>query len=604
MSAYRFRVRRVNSYNLVMPIAAPRRLGVAGLLGLLAGALVLMFAPGNPGALRLLGIGLFWWYAVLAAPLAAVLLVAGSQRFTTRPGSASHRSTILAIAAWTSPVLLALVAARALAGGPDAPALALAALIAPLIAFLLPIAAGDGRPNLVATLAVTAGLGFMLWANLLLFADVAGLLGLPRWATAALATLVALLTVELAQAADTGARRQPRRAARGRADGAGGAPLYQIALRGGGLTLLYTSALGFVALVAIIAATLVVSPWGAWREIASRPALTFGERSPWVTEGRTLARPTALDFTEGHRVTALSPATYRVVEPGRFREGQLRPGETLSLRAGDRLVLDAGTRLRFEAGKRIPGAPASGVVWADPPERGGLSAILETLGTMVTLVGGALALVGSRPTLGARAVYAGSGILLVLVLSALCLGVFGAYAAPGLSIGVPALAATFDLPAAIVPGPRGRALGALGAGVLLVLFAATALALRDVLGRALRRPKGESDAGPRAELTRPIMRVFLVAACAASLWGGEAAGALLTGLGLAASATLGARLADDEPATRLVGSVAGVIVFAGFAMLGPHLPIWASVIGTYPALAAVPLAWAATRAWDAVGSRR
>jgi hypothetical protein len=594
----------VNSYNRVMPIAAPRRGRVAGLLGLLAGALVLMFAPGNPGALRLIGIGLVWWYAAFAAPLAAVLLVAGSQRPASRSGSGSHRSMVLAIAAWTSPVLLALVAARALAGGPDAPALALAAVVAPLIAFLCPAASGGQRPNLVATLAVGAGLGFMLWANLLLFADVAGLLGLPRWATATLATLVALLTVELAQVADTGVPRAPRRSARGRAQG-NGARLYQIALRGGGLTLLYTSALGFVALVAIIGATLVVSPWGAWREVASRPALTFGERSPWVTEGRTLARPIALDFTEGHRVTALSAATYRVVEPGRFREWQLRPGETLSLRAGDRLVLDAGARLRFEAGKRIPGAPASGVAWADPPERGGLAAVLEALGTLVTLVGGALALVGSRPALGARAVYAGSGLLLVLVLSALCLGVFGAYAAPGLSIGVPALAATFDLPAAIVPGPMGRALGALGAGVLLVLFAATALALREVLGRALRRPKDESDApGPRAELTRPIMRVCLVAACVASLWGGEASRALLTGLGLAASATLGARLADDEPATRLVGSVVGVIVFAGFALLGPRLPTWASVIGTYPALAAVPLAWGASRAWEGLASSR
>ena len=244
-------------------------------------------------------------------------------------------------------------------------------------------------------------------------------------------------------------------------------------------------------------------------------------------------------------------------------------------------------------------------MWADPPERGGLTAVLEALGTLVTLVGGALAIVGSRPTLGARAVYAGSGLLLVLVLSALCLGVFGAYAAPGLSIGVPALAATFDLPAAIVPGPMGRALGALGAGVLLVLFAATALALREVLGRALRRPKDESDApGPRAEHTRPIMRVCLVAACVASLWGGEASRALLTGLGLAASATLGARLADDEPATRLVGSIVGVVVFAGFALLGPRLPTWASVIGTYPALAAAPLAWGASRAWEGLASRR
>src|SRR6059036_726759 len=105
ISAYRFRVRRVNSYNRVMPIAAPRRVGVAGLLGLLAGALVLMFAPCNPGALRVIGIGLFWWYAALAAPLAAVLLVVSTQGLAVRSGSA-HHSMVLAIAAWTSPVLL------------------------------------------------------------------------------------------------------------------------------------------------------------------------------------------------------------------------------------------------------------------------------------------------------------------------------------------------------------------------------------------------------------------------------------------------------------------------------------------------------------------
>ncbi len=390
------------------------------------------------------------------------------------------------------------------------------------------------------------------------------------------------------------------------AEGGPGARLYQVALRGGGLTLLYASALGFLAVVAIIGLALVVSPWGAWRDVASRPALTFSERSPWVTEGRMLTRPTALDFAEAHRVTALSPATYRVLEPGRFREWQLRAGETLALRTGDRLVLDAGTRLRFEAGKRIPGAPASGVAWADPPERGAVLTVAEVLGVMVTLVGGALAFVGSRPTLGASTVYAGSGLLLVLVLAALCLGVFGAYAAPGLAIGVPALAAVFDLPAAVVPGPQGRALGALGAIVLLVLFAATALALREVLGRALREPEraGSDATSSRAELAWPIMRVFLVGACAASLWGGEASRALLTGLGLAASAALAPRLADDGPGTRLVGSLVGVIAFAGLSMLGPRLPAWAGVVGTYPALAAVPLAWGATRAWNVAAAAR
>ncbi len=569
-----------------MPIAAPRRVGVAGLLGLLAGALVLMLVPGNPGALRLAGIGLLWWYAAFVAPLAALLMVIATQRVS--PGPVSGRPTALAVAAWTSPVLLALVASRAFSGMPDAPGLALAALVAPAIALLAWNPSAQRRLNLVAALATGVGAGLVLWANLLLFGDVAGLVGIPRWAATLLATIIALLAVELAHA--TGA------AAKG-----------AMVLRGGGLTLLYASALGFVVLVGIVAVALAISPWGAWRAVASRPALTFSEASPWVTEGRTLARSTSLDFTEVHRVTALSPARYRVLEPGRFREGELHAGESLALRAGDRLVVDAGARLRFEAGKRIPGSPASGIAWADPPERGSVHSVVEALGAMVTLVGAALAFVGSRPAPAARTVYVGSGLLLVMIFASLSLGVFGAYAAPGLSIGVPALAAVFDLPAAIVSGPRGRVLGLLGAAVLLVLFAATALALGDVIGRGWRAPdKKESDTtGRRATLVRAIMRTLLVVACVASFWGGDASRALLTGLGLAASAMLATLLVDDEPGARLVGSLAGVIAFAGVWLLGARLPAWAAVIGGYPALAAIPVAWGAIRLWDfAAASRR
>jgi hypothetical protein len=593
----------VNSYNRAMPIAAPRRVGVAGLLVLLAGALVLMWAPGDPGALRLGGIGLLWWYAAFVAPLCAVMLVLAVQRVS--PAPASRRPMALAVAAWTSPALLALVAARAFAGMPDAPALALAALVAPLIALLGPTSGAGRRPNLVAIVAAGVGAGLVLWANLLLFGDIAGLIGLPRWAAVLPATIFALLAVELANTADAPRKpASPREAAPDHV-----APrLYRAALRGGGLTLLYASALGFVVLVGIIGVALAVSPWGAWMAVASRPALTFAEASPWVTEGRTLAHPTALDFTEPQRVTALSPATYRVVEPGRFRQWQLRAGESLALRAGDRLVVDAGARLRFEAGKRIPGSPASGVVWADPPERAGLASMAEALGAVVSLIGGALAFVGSRRELAAPTIYVGSGVLLVLILAALSLGVFGAYAAPGLSIGVPALAAVFDLPAAIAPGPRGRALGLLGAFVLLVLFAATALALRDAVNRALLAPDGKApgQTGGRASLLRPIMRTFLVVACGASFLGGDAARALLTGLGLAASAMLGPLVADDEPGARLVGSLAGVFVFAAVSVLAARLPAWASAVGLYPVLAAIPLGWAAAWLWSfvAVSSRR
>ncbi len=116
----------------------------------------------------------------------------------------------------------------------------------------------------------------------------------------------------------------------------------------------------------------------------------------------------------------------------------------------------------------------------------------------------------------------------------------------------------------------------------------------------MREPnRADADAPDgRVKLVRPIMRLFLVAACAASLLGGEASRVLLVGLGLAAAATLAPRLADHEPGARLVGSLAGVLAFAGLSILGPRLPAWAGIVGVYPALAAIPLAWGAMRAWN------
>jgi hypothetical protein len=63
-------------------------------------------------------------------------------------------------------------------------------------------------------------------------------------------------------------------------------------------------------------------------------------------------------------------------------------------------------------------------------------------------------------------------------------------------------------------------------------------------------------------------------------------------------------LADDEPGARLVGSLSGVIVFAGVSLLGPRLPAWAAAAGAYPVLAAIPLAWAATWLWNFIAWRR
>ena len=65
-----------------MSVPRRRRTAILVLLALLAGAPLLALAPAAPGAVRLAGVSLLWWYAGLVAPLLAtgiaiVVLVRG-----------------------------------------------------------------------------------------------------------------------------------------------------------------------------------------------------------------------------------------------------------------------------------------------------------------------------------------------------------------------------------------------------------------------------------------------------------------------------------------------------------------------------------------------
>jgi hypothetical protein len=51
-----------------------RRTGIAALLLLLVGAPLLALIPAAPGAVRLAGVSLLWWYAGLVAPLLATAI--------------------------------------------------------------------------------------------------------------------------------------------------------------------------------------------------------------------------------------------------------------------------------------------------------------------------------------------------------------------------------------------------------------------------------------------------------------------------------------------------------------------------------------------------
>jgi hypothetical protein len=556
-----------------MSMPAGRRAGIAVLLGLLAIVLLLTVLPGDPGAIRLAGVGALWWLALAAVPLASTLLACV---LLLRPAGAGPAGRgLVAVAGWVAPVVVVAVAARVFAGAADAPVIALAALVAPLVALLAAPDVTEPAPNRVASLATLAAAGLALWGSLGALADVVLPLGVRRWQTVVLAAALALLASEW----------RPRGAE------ARATPATVLVLAG---------AAGLVLPVVVVGVAVGASPWSAWSRAASRPAFTFDERSLWVREGRRLAEPATFAFTEAHRVTALAPGAYRIVEqtgPTRLtREWRLAAGDALSLRPGDRLVLEAGAHVRFEAGKRVPGAPPSGAVWADPPERRSARTAVAALGAALTLVGGALVFAAAPGLPPGRAAPAAPALLPALVLAAAAWGVYAALAAPELALGARARAGLFELPALVLPGAGGRALTLLAALALLALAVAGACALRELVGftAAGRSGRGASF----------VWAALVLAAAAASAWAGDAWGAFLAGCGLAAAAAAAPRLAGGGARPELAGSLVGATAFLGLWAGAAWLPAWAAAAGRYPALVAAPLAFITCRAWRVAGARR
>jgi hypothetical protein len=540
-----------------MSMTAGGRFGVGVLLVLLAAVVAVPLLPGDPGAVRLAGVGALWWFAACAAPVVATVTACAFLR--SRQHVAASRSDTT-VATWASPVVLVSLAARVFAGAPDSPVLVLTALVAPLVALLARSADPAPAINGVSVLATATAVGLMLWANLSVMADVGQLMGVPRHTA----------LVVLAAAAFLG---MTWRAAR-RPVGAAG---------------VLVGAAGVVLPLVVVGVAVTEPPWTVWTLTASRPALTFGVASAWVTDGRAVERPATLVFVEPHRVTALTPGVYRVIEerdaqPSITREWSLAAGDALTLRPGDRLVLAAGTRVRFEPGKRVPGSAPSGAAWAEPPERRTLGTAAHALGAALTLVGGALALL-PRPGPGVwRRAVAGPAFLLALTLAVVCWGIYAVYAAPDLALAAPPGAGLVELPAVVFAPPGGRMLVATSVLALLLLWVATALALRDVL--AAHAGSAGADVAWAGLLTLAVV---------AGLWPGDAWRAWLTACGLAAASVAAPRLAGGGARAGLAGSLAGALAFVGLAAAGGRLPAWAAVVAAYPALLAAPLAWVVVR---------
>lgn len=455
---------------------------------------------------------------------------------------------------WLQPVLLAAVSVSVTAGDAAAPWLALGALIAPLVALLAP----DLRPadaNVVARLAVGVAVTVVLAADFVVAADAATLFGSPSWVGVGLAAAVALL-----------------------------APLLPGARPAGAPALALAAGLLLLPLVSI-AVTTGTTPWAAWSRGGARPALTFPDTSRWVRDGERFARAARLAFTEGQRVTALSAGTYRVVErdvvPPTVREWHLAAGESLTLRPGDELAVEAGARVRFEAGRRVPGAPASGVAWADAPDRG-LGMLPGALGALTTLVGGALGLLPAARR-GATAA-AAPLVLLVATTAAIGWGVYAGAAGPDLALG-----GALPAPVLLLPG---RVLGPRTGAPLTVLALAALTALTLTAAVALRARLVAAGAAAPALWAAAVTLAAALAVTPLDPWR-----LLLLGLGLAAAAGAPLRCAATGRAA-LGGSVVGVLVFVGLVGLPVVAPAgpWPEVLARFPALVAMPLGWAVTRA--------
>jgi hypothetical protein len=472
------------------------------------------------------------------------------------------------LAVWLTPTVVLAVPAALAARGPDGLWLGLVVTLAPLIA----LAWGTDRPVPgdrsrddetlfpVVTLLITVGV--LLWANIALAGDVAAWLGARRWQGIVITA------------------------------GAGWLLTAWRPLRRTAPVLLAMALIVAVVVLLQLAWALALWPIAAWDRVATQPAFRFPPSSPWVVGGRDLGvlrGGAPLAFDEVHRLTAPAGGILRARTLDGARradiEWTLAPGQTVTLRAGDEISRGSTLRLRFEADKRVPGSPASGMLWADARPR----RWLERVGLAVTLLAGAAALLRAgltvrlpRDGLG----FAAGGLLLAFVW-AQAWAVYALIQAPDLFLGGITLERLLELPAhALFAEPWRRTLQALLLAAGLAAFLASSLALRERLGALDSTGGGEIGHDPG------LWAGLFGGAALASLWPVDPWALSLLALGGAGCALGPSALWPPRHArTAATAGVIGLIVFAGLAVVqlrgAGGGPLGAAI--AYPALVAAPV---------------
>jgi hypothetical protein len=465
---------------------------------------------------------------------------------------------------WVSPALLLGVAANIYAGAPAGLALAFLVVLAPSMTLLEGHADSAGDSSLFTVALTVLAVILLLAANLLLLGDVATGLGAPRWHGIVVAAGAAF-AVTVWPWAD---RWWPW--------------LAPAALAPAALTL------------ALVAHASGLSPAAAWSEVAARPDFRFTARSPWVASGGFFPTPGSLTFTEPHTVSAPGADVFAIITPDgaapSVQEWRPSPGDAIMLRPGDRISYAAGARLKFESGRRAPGAPPSGVVWADSAARApALRQLAAVLGLAITLIAGGLPLL--RPWAPRSCGPAAAALALVLASLAWAEGwaVYAGALAPEFFLLDARGGLLVQLPVLVLDAPWGRWLGGVLTASLIALFVATASALRE---RVAALDRAGSDLGRDAALWAAMFGVAVVA----SLWPRDPWSVLLVAFGMLASSLGPLALAGDglTPRAQALAGAAGLGVFALVALGGGVVAgTWAAPLVVYPALFGGPAAWAA-----------
>jgi hypothetical protein len=275
----------------------------------------------------------------------------------------------------------------------------------------------------------------------------------------------------------------------------------------------------------------------------------------------------------------------------------LQAGQSVTLRPGDELTWPPGARLRFEAGKAVPGAPPSGISWADG--RGADSS--RRWGLFLTLAGGALALIGFGATgrAGRGEMAAVGAVLLAVFFWGLGWAVYCALGAPDIFLGGIALERLVRPPS--LPAASGLFALLLMPAAGLASFFASSVSLRERIGSLDVTGGGEigHDLG--------LWSAIIGSAALASFWPTEPWVLVQISLGIAASTLAPAVLLPLPAARARWGTWAGLVglgIFGALALAGQWTgggsPGWAGLPLAYPAVAAAPVAaavmWTARRA--------